>query len=339
MLHAARSRSISAMALAGAIACVAWAADPSPIARISRNAQSSTHRVRPVAPDSSRATATTTHLLVTFLDVGQGDGALLESGDGHAAMIDAGPPEAADHVRAVLSAHHVTTLDWLMFSHPHLDHIGSGAAVLGHVHVARVVDPAYPHAIATYDRLLARIQQLGLSFTAARTGATLSLGSAVRVALLLPHEPFLGGGRSDVNANSIVARVESGRVHVLFMGDAERPTEERLLAEQSTGALASDVLKVAHHGSRFASSAALLDAVHPRFAVISCGAGNGYGHPHAATLRLLAARGVTLHRTDLEGDVSLTTDGASIALEGTRATDAASLGTPGVARRGAREPN
>ncbi|MEI8255655.1 MAG: MBL fold metallo-hydrolase, partial [Deltaproteobacteria bacterium] len=168
---------------------------------------------------------------------------------------------------------------------------------------------------------------------------TLALGSEARVTLLLPHEPFLDAGRSDVNANSVVARVESGRVHVLFTGDAERPTEQRLLAEQTAGTLAADVLKVAHHGSRFASSAALVDAVHPRFAVISCGAGNGYGHPHAATLNLLAARGVVLHRTDLEGDVSLTTDGASVSLEGTRVADPVSLGTPGTRRRGANEPN
>ncbi len=328
------------MALIAAIGCVAWGAVPSHAPPGPRAAQSRPQRVRPgrrrAAPTAAPGAP---RLRITFIDVGQGDGALLESGDGHAAMIDAGPPEAADHVRSVLDAHHVTTLDWVMFSHPHLDHIGAGAAVLDHVRVARVVDPAYPHAIATYDRLLARIQQLGLAFTPARTGVTLTLGTDVRVALLLPHEPFLGAGRSDVNANSIVARVETGRVHVLFTGDAERPTEERLLAEQPGGALASDVLKVAHHGSRFASSAALVDAVHPRFAVISCGAGNSYGHPHVATLRLLAARGVALHRTDVEGDVSFSTDGATVSLEGSRPADPQALATPGVSRRGAREMN
>ncbi|MEI8254486.1 MAG: MBL fold metallo-hydrolase, partial [Deltaproteobacteria bacterium] len=159
MPRAARPRSISVITVTAAISCVAWGAVPTHEAA-SRAAQSPPPRrrserpVRHAPPPSEPATP---RLRVTFIDVGQGDGALLESGDGHAAMIDAGPPEAADHVRAVLDAHHVTALDWVMFSHPHLDHIGAGASVLDHVRVARVVDPAYPHAIATYDRLLERI--------------------------------------------------------------------------------------------------------------------------------------------------------------------------------------
>lgn len=317
------------MAAVVALGCVTWSAahgaERAPASRLTqrhtRHATTDSHGVR-----------------ITFLDVGQGDGALLESSDGHAAMIDTGPPEATAHVREVLASHHVTTLDWVMFSHPHLDHIGGGLAVFDDVHVARVIDPAYPHAIATYDRLLARIQQLGLTFTAARTGATIALGNGVRLDLLLPHEPFLDRTRSDVNANSIVARLETGHVHVLFTGDAERPTEERLLAENTTS-LAADVLKVAHHGSRFASSAAFLDAVHPRFAVISCGTANGYGHPHVATLRVLANRTVAFHRTDLEGDVTLDTDGANVTLHGTRPTDDAARAIPGTPMHGAREPN
>lgn len=285
-----------------------------------------------------RSSASGPRLRVTFIDVGQGDGALLESADGHAAMIDTGPPEAIGHVREVLDAHHVTSLDWVMFSHPHLDHIGGGTAVLDRYHVARVIDPAYPHPIATYDRLLARIQQLGLSFSAGRTGGNVTLGSGVRIDMLLPHEPFIDRTRSDVNANSIVARIEAGSVHVLFTGDAERPTEQRLLDEHATW-LAADVLKVAHHGSRFASSASFLDAVNPRFAVISCGAGNGYGHPHAATLRVLGNRSIAFHRTDLEGDVTLETDGTTVALHGSRVADATSLAVPGIPVRGAREPN
>jgi beta-lactamase superfamily II metal-dependent hydrolase len=266
-------------------------------------------------------------LRITFIDVGQGDGALLESGDGHAALIDAGPPDAARHVREVLDAHHVRSLDWVMFSHPHLDHIGAGRAILGWFRVARVIDPAYPHAIATYDALLERIQQLGVEFHAARSHDTLQLGLRVGVDLLLPHEPFIDHTRSDVNSNSIVARVRADHVRVLFTGDAERETERRLLAENH-GQLAADVLKVAHHGSRFASSADFLDEVSPRFASISCGAGNDYGHPHAATLRVLERRHVEVHRTDLEGDITLETDGSAIAMHGARTSDAADAERP-----------
>ncbi len=250
---------------------------------------------------------------MTFLDVGQGDGALLESADGHAALIDTGPPEAFAHIRAVLEAHRITALDWVMFSHPHLDHIGSGRDVLDHFHAHRVIDPAFPHPLVTYDRLLERIQQLRIPFTAARAHDVIALGAGVRVTVLLPAEPFLAHTRSDANSNSIVACVEAGHARVLFTGDSERETEERLIASEH-GNLRADVLKVAHHGSRYATTSGLLDEVSPRFAVISSGAGNDYGHPHATTLQALAARNIETHRTDLEGDVILETDGSSIGL-------------------------
>jgi beta-lactamase superfamily II metal-dependent hydrolase len=252
--------------------------------------------------------ASADRLRVTFVDVGQGDAALLETADGHSALIDAGPPEGVEHLRAVLSQRGIRTLDWMLLTHPHLDHIGGAQTVLGAVRVQRVIDPAYPHPIATYDRLLAVIQQQAIPFMQARQGQTLALGTGVNVEVLQPRLPFIEGSRSDVNANSIVARVTAGAVRVLFTGDAESETEERLLAE-NRAQLRADILKVAHHGSRYATSQPFLSAVSPRVAVISCATGNDYGHPHRETLSVLARNNVQVYRTDLDGDVEMSTDG------------------------------
>lgn len=257
-------------------------------------------------------------LRITFVDVGQGDAALLETSDGHSALIDAGPPEGDEHLRALLAQRGIRTLDWMILTHPHLDHIGGARNVIGAVRVQRVIDPAFPHPIATYDRLLAVIQQQAIPFTAARQGMTLALGSTgVAVEVLQPRLPFIDRSRSEANANSVVTRVTAGAVRVLFTGDAETETEERLLAE-NRAQLGADVLKVAHHGSRYASTQPFLSAVGARAAVISCATGNDYGHPHQETLTALARNNMTIYRTDLQGDVELTTDGARYAFRTTR---------------------
>ena len=271
---------------------------------------------------------TSPRLRITFLAIGQGDSALLESDDGHAALIDSGPPEGSTHLSEVLAAHHVARLDWLMHSHPHLDHIGGAGAILGRIAVDRVIDPAFPHPLVTYERLLARINEIAIPFQRALTGGRLTIGAHVAVEILLPHDPFIQGTRSDVNSNSIVARVTTGTVSVLFTGDAERETEERLLHEGASH-LASDVLKIAHHGSRFASTPEFLTAVTPHYAVISCATGNDYGHPHAATLESLSQRGIAFYRTDLEGDVSMQTDGTVVRFDTERSAETAAMLVPG----------
>lgn len=270
--------------------------------------------VQPRAPSAIGAIAQ--RLRVTFVDVGQGDAALLETADGHSALIDAGPPEGDEHLRALLAQKGIRTLDWMILTHPHLDHIGGARNVLSAVRVQRVIDPAFPHPIATYDRLLAAIQQQGVPFVQARQGMTLALGSLVTVEVLQPRMPFIDRSRSEANANSVVTRVTAGGVRVLFTGDAETETEERLLQE-NRAQLQADVLKVAHHGSRYASTQPFLSAVGARYAVISCATGNDYGHPHAETLGALARNNVQLYRTDLNGDVEMSTDGAQVQFRST----------------------
>jgi hypothetical protein len=151
----------------------------------------------------------------------------------------------------------------------------------------------------------------------ASSGRRIELEPGVTLTLLAPAEPFFAGTRSDANANSIVARLVYGETSFLFTGDSEEETEKRLLA---TGAeLRSTVLKVAHHGSKTSSHPPLLAAARPSFAVISCGVGNRYGHPHAEALARL--RGVRLLRTDRDGTVVLRTDGRSLRWSGWTAAE------------------
>ena len=147
-------------------------------------------------------------------------------------------------------------------------------------------------------------------------GRTVQLGGGARLVLLTPPRPAIAGSRSDVNANSVVARLDYGRVRVLFAADAEAATERWLLARSAD--LRADVLKVAHHGSRHASSPAFLRAVAPTLAVIGVGSANRYRHPAPETLGRLERAGIRVFRTDLDGTVTVESDGETLEVRSER---------------------
>jgi beta-lactamase superfamily II metal-dependent hydrolase len=159
----------------------------------------------------------------------------------------------------------------------------------------------------------------------ARPGRTIDLGGGARLTLLGPPDPPIRGTRSDVNANSVVARLDYRALSVLFLGDAEAETERWLLA-RDRAALRARVVKVAHHGSRHSSSLELVAATGAEAAVFSCGSPNDYGHPHPEALARWRAAGARLFRTDEQGEVRLVSDGAT--LEWTTARPAAPQGAP-----------
>ena len=144
----------------------------------------------------------------------------------------------------------------------------------------------------------------------ATRGRVIDLGGGATITLLGPPEPVIVGSRSDVNANSVVLRLDYRTVGMLFAADAEAKTERWLL--ESGIPLRAAVLKVAHHGSRYSSTRAFLRAVQPRIAVISAGAVNDYGHPAVQTLNALARQPTRVYRTDLDGTVTVTTDGTGV---------------------------
>jgi beta-lactamase superfamily II metal-dependent hydrolase len=251
-------------------------------------------------------------LRVYFFDVGQGDSALIVSPTGKTVLIDGGPPEAAASLRQRLSTLLQGPLDLVILTHPHLDHSGGLQAALSVKGARLFMDSGYtnaspaPQLNALYDYLGAQ----KIPVKNAKAGRNIDLGGGAQLALLFPGEHFLSGTRSDVNANSVVARLTYGQRHVYFAGDSEEPTEQAVLAEGVD--LSSDVYKVAHHGSKHSSTPPILKAIHPSVAVISVGAHNDYGHPTPEAISRLTGIGARVYRTDQDGevDVSIKGDGA-----------------------------
>ena len=257
--------------------------------------------------DGSTRTVTVLHpekagLRVHFLDVGQADCILITAGT-EAMLIDAGNNDDAETITTYLHTHGVTKLKYAVGTHPHEDHIGSLDAVLYAVTTENVLMPKVQTNTKTFEDVLDAILTMGLTVTAPKAGDTYKLGNAVITAV----SNYTG---DDLNNASIMLHLTYGSTSFLFTGDAEQEAEKAALQTGLT--LDCDVLKVGHHGSRTSSSFDFLTAASPAYAVISCGVGNDYGHPHAEAMSALAAVCATVCRTDTQGTIIATSDGTAL---------------------------
>ncbi|HVZ87461.1 MAG TPA: ComEC/Rec2 family competence protein [Polyangia bacterium] len=249
-------------------------------------------------------------LTVDFIAVGQGDAALITSPAGKTVLIDGGPHESEADLVAFLHRRHTGPIDLVLLTHRHADHLGGLAAVVRSIGARMFMDATFPHPSPAYAELLETLQAAHVSVHNAERGRTVDLGGGAILTLLGPPEPAITGSRSDVNANSVVARLDFGRVGFLFAGDAEAKTEDWLL--RAGLPLRAQVLKVAHHGSRYSSTARFLRAVRPSLAVISVGARNDYGHPAERTIEALGRLPAQVLRTDRDGTITVESDGAHL---------------------------
>lgn len=243
-------------------------------------------------------------LAVYYFDVGQGDAILLKQNDA-TMLIDTGDNGMENQLLQQLDALEITQLDVLVCTHYHADHIGGAAEVLQNIAVDRVLLPSGSANTQTYEDMLDVIDQKGIPTSFPKIGYTGELGEADYQVVGPQTED-----NDNQNDNSLMIRFQFGNASFLFTGDGEATEEADILATQHD--LPADVLKVGHHGSSTSTSPAFLQAVHPVCAVISCGAGNDYGHPHQETLDKLSEAGVTVYRTDLSGTITMLTDGATI---------------------------
>ena len=244
-------------------------------------------------------------LIVSFIDVGQGDAILIRSPEGLSGLIDGG--EADSGIVQYLQSQGVQNLDLVVATHPHSDHIGGLIAVINTFPTARVVTNGEMHTTATYENFLDAIAASQAEYIEVVRGNTLNLGS-LSFAVLNPGNIVEG----DLNRNSIVLRMTYGNTTFLFMSDANNDTEAEMIAAGLP--LSADILKVGHHGSSTSTSAALIAVVHPAVAVYSAGKGNSYGHPSADTLGRLGGAGVNVLGTDVNGtiDFLVVGDGYSV---------------------------
>jgi competence protein ComEC len=244
-------------------------------------------------------------LTVTFLDVGQGDAAVVRTPDGATVLIDAGPEE--QQVATELAALGIRRIDLAVATHAHADHIDGFPAVLARFPVPLLIDPGCPGDSPSYRRFLDAVRDEGVPVRHPRGGRRLTVGRLI-VEVLGPDRCSPAG--QSPNDDSLVLRLTYGRSTVLFSGDAEVPAQRDLLADEDP--VQAAVLKVPHHGGD-TSAAEFFDAVDSTVAVVSTGP-NDYGHPNPGVLASLRAEGMAVYRTDLAGDVTITfaTDGSPV---------------------------
>jgi competence protein ComEC len=244
-------------------------------------------------------------LLVTFLDVGQADATLIESG-GRAMLIDGGGPGDSQLIYTVLRNKGISHLDYIIGTHPHADHVGGLAGALQFASAGVVYSPVTEYDTRAFRNFAGAAGERGAGITIPRPGETFMLGDAEAVILgplsILPEDP---------NNSSISLKVTYGNTSFLFTGDAERKAELELL-EAYGSRLRSTVLKAGHHGSNTSTTYPFLREVRPSVAVISCGQDNTYGHPHDDVLSRLRDADVTVYRTDMQGDISIHSDGNNL---------------------------
>lgn len=288
-------------------------------------------------------------LQVHVLDVGPGNGdsILIIAPGGRTVLVDAGDTGKGKAVLEAMKALNVQQLDYFIGTHPHPDHLGGADEVFKATKVLNVIDnglePDVPASLAPpkapassdgkksvgnkpapkkldksatvtkfYNEYKDAITQSGAQYAKAQAGTKYDLGGGARLTILAPTEPIfteeqMRTGGNMTNANSIVMRLDYGDFSMLLPGDAEDQTEHRLLTTDAN--LKATIVKVAHHGSKYTTSQDALDRMKPEVAIISCGEWNRYGHPSQVVLDRLRAATVKVYRTDLQGQITITTKG------------------------------
>ncbi len=260
------------------------------------------------APDS--------RLHVFFLDVGQGDAIFIQTPSHRQILIDGGPsPEAITNELGPRMPFWDRSIDLVVLTHPHDDHIAGLVEVLRRYQVGQVWESGLEYDSPAYDEWRKLIEDKGIECTVARAGLRIELGDGVRLDVLHPQAEMLQGTSSDVDNNSVVLRLVYGQVSFLFTADIFQEAEHFLLSEGAE--INGEVLKVCHHGADTSSSAYFLEAVEPKLAVISVGADNSFGHPHPEVMARLAQRvgAEAIYLTAERGTIELISDGQRLWLQ------------------------
>ena len=246
------------------------------------------------------------YIEVHFLDVGQGDSIFIEINNSKTMLIDASTSFYGNFIIDYINSLGYDRIDYLIATHPHADHIGSMQDIVLEYDIGDIYMPKVSTNTKTYENLLTAIDDKNLTIKKAYKGVKIIDEDELDVSILSPTKDEY----DNLNNYSAVLKLTYKNVSYLFMGDSEEEVEENILDD-----VKADVIKIAHHGSNSSSSLEFLKKVSPTYAVISVGEDNSYNHPHKEVLDRLEEIGSTVYRTDLDGNIIISTDGNKIMID------------------------
>ena len=241
------------------------------------------------------------NLNVYFIDVGQEDSILISTGSKNM-LIDAGNNEDGEKLVKYLKNLGIKKFDYVFGTHAHEDHIGGMDNIIDNFEIDNFYMPDVVTTTKTFEDVLDSLSRKNVKFKTPNIGDTFNMDDANFKIL------HVGKDKSDLNGTSIVIKLQYGKISFMFTGDATSEVESKITDEN----LKSTVLKVAHHGSKYSSTATFLNKVNPEYAVIMTGLGNSYGHPHSIVLQKLEKIGAKIYRTDESGTIIFKTNGENI---------------------------
>ena len=244
------------------------------------------------------------NLKIHFINVGQADSILIQQGS-KLMLIDAGNNGDGKLVKNYLLELGVKTLDYVIGTHPHEDHIGGLDYIINNFKIGKIYLPKATSTTKAFSDVIVAIKNNGMKIAEPKPGETFNLGTS-KCTILAPNSSKY----EDLNNYSVVVKFEFGSNSFLLTGDAEDISESEMLANGFN--VKADLLKIGHHGSRSSTTDAFLYKVNPKYAIISCEAGNDYGHPHKATMDKLKNKNVPVYRTDELGTIIATSNGKTI---------------------------
>lgn len=254
-------------------------------------------------PPSLDISSNDNRLHVYFLDVGQADSTFIITPDGESILIDAGNAEDGERIVKLLKSAGIKRLDYLIATHPHADHIGGMEDVVKSFDIGDLYMTNAQTNSRTFENLLLAIKEKNEPILRASSGTLLFEKDGISASFVAPN----ADSYEDLNNYSAVLKLTYGQTSFLFTGDAEKTSEDQIRSN-----IKCDVLKVGHHGSSSSTTKNFLKKTEPKYAVISCGEDNSYGHPHTETLQRLNSRSIKTYRTDLNGTIEAISDGVNI---------------------------